>query len=133
MTKQYFVSLVLILFGIACSSNRPDPAYQRNGITLPMAQVRNAWLDLGHLYLELATDPERQRVFAQQSQQANNGQGAPLLPEQNLDYRFARLWLTKSAQQFSHRITAKPEDHTSTGIAAQYGLPSMWIETRVPK
>ena len=91
-------------------------------------QVRNAWLDLGHLYLELATDPERQRIFAQQSQQANNGQGAPLLPEKNLDYRFARLWLTQSAQQFSHRITAKGEDHTSTGIAAQYGLPSVWIE-----
>ena len=34
-----------ILFGIACSSTRPDSAYQRNGITLPLTQVRNAWFE----------------------------------------------------------------------------------------
>jgi hypothetical protein len=43
MSKQYFVSLVFILFGIACSSTQPEPAYIRDGVTLPMAQVRNAW------------------------------------------------------------------------------------------
>ena len=37
--------LLPILFGIACSSTRPDSAYQRNGMTLPMAQVRNAWFE----------------------------------------------------------------------------------------
>ena len=37
--------LLPILFGIACSSTRPDSAYQRNGITLPLTQVRNAWFE----------------------------------------------------------------------------------------
>lgn len=95
-------------------------------------QVRNAWLDLGHLYLELATDPERQKVFAQQAQQANNGQPAPLVPEKNLDYQFARLWLTKSAQPFKHRITNSPEDHDATGIARQFGVPTRWVDMANP-
>ena len=49
MPKHYFVSLVFILFGVACSSTQPEPAYIRDGVTLPMAQVRNAWLkELDH-------------------------------------------------------------------------------------
>lgn len=94
--------------------------------------VRNAWQDLGHLYLELATDPERQKIFAQQAQQANNGQPAPLMPEKNLDYQFARLWLAKSAQPFNHRVTASADDHYATGIAAQYGVPARWVEQANP-
>ena len=45
--KSHSIAFMLlpILFGIACSSTRPDSAYQRNGITLPMAQVRNAWFE----------------------------------------------------------------------------------------
>ena len=42
MTKQYFVSLAFISFGIACSTNQSYTTYHDNGITLPMARVHNA-------------------------------------------------------------------------------------------
>ena len=45
MTKQYFVSLAFILFGIACSSNQSYTTYHDNGVTLPMAWVHNAWFE----------------------------------------------------------------------------------------
>lgn len=44
MISRVIASLIItILLGVSCSSTQPEPAYIRNDITLPMAQVRNAW------------------------------------------------------------------------------------------
>jgi hypothetical protein len=44
MNSHWIALLIAItLLGVACSSTQPEPAYIRNDITLPMAQVRNAW------------------------------------------------------------------------------------------
>ena len=44
MSKQYLVSLVLLLFiPIGCATGS-GPVFERGGIRLSLAQVRNAWL-----------------------------------------------------------------------------------------
>lgn len=90
--------------------------------------VRDAWLALGHLHLELATDPRRQQKFAAKPN-GSVGDAAPLMvPAGNLDYRGARLFFERAAKPFRHTVT----DQNATAIAGEYGVPHDWLESANP-
>ena len=90
--------------------------------------VRDAWLALGHLHLELATDPKRQQQFAAKPEDTANDAINPISPAGNLDYRGARLMFERAAQSFKHPVT----DRNATAIAKEYGLPHNWLEAANP-
>jgi len=92
--------------------------------------VRDAWLALGHLHLELATDPKRQQQFDAKSEDVANEATQSILPADNLDYRGARLMFQRAAKSFKHTVSA--ESNNATAIASEYGLPYDWLETTNP-
>ena len=85
--------------------------------------VRDAWLALGHLHLELAMDPLRQQQFAAKPNNATDDAAKPISPSGNLDYRGARLMFERAARPFKHPVT----DRNATAIAEEYGLPHDWL------
>ena len=93
--------------------------------------VRDAWLALGHLHLELATDPKRQQQFAPKpGDEVPNDTTKPVLPADNLDYRGARLMFERAAQPFEHTVSI--DGNNATTIASEYGLPYDWLEAANP-
>ena len=92
--------------------------------------VRDAWLALGHLHLELATDPKRQQQFDAKPEDVANEATRPMLPADNLDYSGARLMFEHAAKPFKHTVSADSND--ATAIASEYGLPYDWLETANP-
>ena len=92
--------------------------------------VRDAWLALGHLHLELATDPKRQQQFDAKPKDVANEAGKPMLPTDNLDYRGARLMFERATKPFKHTVSA--DSNNATAIASEYGLPYNWLEAANP-
>jgi len=90
--------------------------------------VRDAWLALGHLHLELATDPRRQQQYAAENEGAASDAKPPVAPAGNLDYRGALLMFERAAAPFKHTVS----DRNATAIAESYGLPRDWLEAANP-
>jgi len=90
--------------------------------------VRDAWLALGHLHLELATDPKRQQQFAAKPEDPANDAISSILPTGNLDYHGARLMFGRAAQPFKHTVS----NGNATTITEEYGLPHDWLEAANP-
>jgi hypothetical protein len=44
-TRQLISLLLPALLTIACSSTQPGPAFERNGVRLPIARIHNAWFE----------------------------------------------------------------------------------------
>jgi TPR repeat protein len=90
--------------------------------------VRDAWLALGHLHLELATDPRRQRQYAAKPNGTADDAARPTPSAGNLDYRGARLFFERAAQPFKHTVS----NRNATAIAEKYGLPLSWLKNANP-